>query len=115
MMRAVTLIPAAALLAACVPTGPVVEEKPKGPPLEIVEAVRAADTSRIVLRYKDGTAIPEADESRAVIRAMEIACKEGETAIPDTRTRASGLLTVSVFCVGVLETGEVIDGSGLKT
>ncbi len=114
MMRALTLIPAAAILAACVPTGPVVE-KPKGPPIEIVEAVRAADTSRIVLRYKDGAAIPAADENRAVVRAMELACKEGESAIPDTRTRSNGLLTISVFCVGVLESDQVIDGSRLKS
>ena len=114
MMRAVALIPAAALLAACVPAGPVAE-KPKGPPIEIVEAVRAADTSRIVLRYKDGAAIPATDENRAVIRAMEIACKEGESAIPDTRTRADGLLTVKVFCVAVLQSDQVVDGSGLKT
>ena len=114
-MRALALIPASVVLAACVPTGPIVEEKPKGPAIEIVEAFRAADTSRIVLRYKDGNAIPEADEARAVVRAKEIACKEGETAISDTRTRDSGLLTVNVFCVGVLDTGEVIDGSGLRT
>jgi hypothetical protein len=114
MMRALLLIPAAALLAACVPTGPVSKE-PKGPPIEIVEAARADDTSRIVLRYKDGAAIPVADENRAVIRAMEIACREGESAIPDTRTRADGLLTIHVFCVGVLESDQVIDGSGLKT
>ncbi|MEP3345493.1 MAG: hypothetical protein ABJN34_11635 [Litoreibacter sp.] len=115
MMRAFAFIPAFAVLAACVPTGPVTEEAPKGPPIEIVEAVRAADTSRIVMRYKDGTAIPTTDENRAVIRAIEIACHEGENAIPDTRTRADGLLTIKVFCVGVLETGQVIDGSGLKT
>jgi hypothetical protein len=114
MMRALAFISAAALLAACIPTGPVVE-KPKGPPIEIVEAVRAADTSRIVLRYKDGAAIPTADENRAVIKAMEIACREGESAIPDTRTRADGLLTVKVFCVGVLESDQVIDGTRLKS
>lgn len=46
---------------------------------------------------------------------MEIACQEGESAIPDTRTRADGLLTVKVFCVGVLESDQVIDESRLKT
>lgn len=112
-MRVLAFIPVAALLAACVPPGPA-SEKPKGPPIDIVEAVRAADTTRVVLRYRDGTAIPEADENRAVIRAMEIACQEGESAIPDTRTRADGLLTVRVFCVGVLQSDQVVDGSGLK-
>ncbi|RLJ60318.1 hypothetical protein BCF46_0516 [Litoreibacter meonggei] len=114
MMRALFLIPVAAVLAACVPAGPV-SEKPKGPPIDIVEAARAGDTTRVVLRYKDGAAIPAADENRAVIRAMEIACQEGESAIPDTRTRADGLLTVKVFCVGVLQSDQVIDGSRLKT
>ncbi|WP_298257149.1 hypothetical protein [uncultured Litoreibacter sp.] len=114
MMRALALIPAAAVLAACVPTGPVSEE-PKGPPIEIVEAGRAADTTRVVLRYKDGAQIPVADENRAVTRAMEIACQEGESAIPDTRTRDGGLLTVKVFCVGVSQSDQVIDGSGLKS
>lgn len=111
MMRAV-LIPAVAALAACVPDGP---EVPKGPPIEIVEAGRAADTTRVVLRYKDGSAIADADENRAVLRAMEIACREGESAIADTRTRENGLLTVRVFCVGVLESDQVVDGSRLKT
>ena len=114
MMRALFIIPAVAVLAACVPPGPV-SEKPKGPPLEIVEAARAADTTRVVLRYKDGAAIPTADENRAVLRAMEIACREGESAIPDTRTRKDGLLTVNIFCVGVLQSDQVIDGSRLKT
>jgi len=114
MMRALALIPTATVLSACVQTG-AIAEKPKGPPMEIVEAARADDTTRVVLRYKDGAAIPEADENRAVVRAMEIACQEGESAIPDTRTRADGLLTVKVFCVGVLESDQVIDGSRLKT
>ena len=114
MMRALALFPAAAVLAACVPTGPV-SEKPNGPPIEIVEAARAADTTRVVMRYKNGEAIPAADENRAVIRAMEIACLEGENAIPDTRTHADGLLTVNIFCVAVLESDQVIDGSRLKT
>lgn len=113
-----TFIPAAMLaLAACEPTGFAEKkpEAPKGPPLEVTEAVRAADTSRITLRYKDGGAIPPEDENRAVVKAMEIACKDGENAIPDTRTRAAGLLTVNVFCVGVLTSDETIDGSGLKS
>ena len=114
MMRPLTLIPVAALLAACVPPG-AGTEKPKGPPIEIVEAARAGDTTRVVLRYKDGASIPAADENRAVVRAMGIACQEGESAIPDTRTRADGLLTVKVFCVGVLHSDQVIDGSRLKT
>ncbi|PTX56559.1 hypothetical protein C8N43_1218 [Litoreibacter ponti] len=110
-MRA-ALIPAALVLSACVPEGP---EAPKGPPIEIVEAARALDTTRVVMRYKDGGAIPAADENRAVLRAMEIACREGENPISDTRTRADGLLTVNVFCVGVVETDLVVDGSRLKT
>ncbi|WP_154666733.1 hypothetical protein [Litoreibacter arenae] len=113
-MRALVLIPAVAVLAACVPPGPV-SEKPKGPPLEIVEAARAADTTRVVLRYKDGAAIPASDENRAVLRAMEIACQDGENPIADTRTRENGLLTVRVFCVGVLQSDQVIDGTRLKT
>lgn len=114
MMRAFVVISTAALLSACVPTGPV-SEAPKGPAIEVVEAARAADTSRIVMRYKDGGAIPAADENRAVIKAMEIACTEGESAIADTRTRADGLLTVKVFCVGVLQSDQVVDGTRLKT
>ncbi len=90
-------------------------EAPKGPPIEITQAVRAADTARITMRYKDGGAIPAEDENRAVLRAMEIACQDGEKAIPDTRKRADGLLTVNVFCVGVLTSDEVIDGSRLKS
>lgn len=113
-----TLIPVALMvLAACEPTD-LTEKKPeapKGPPLEITEAVRAADTTRVTLRYKDGGAIPAEDENRAVVKAMEIACRDGENAIPDTRTRAGGLLTVNVFCVGVLTSDEVIDGTGLKS
>lgn len=112
MMRAL-LIPAVAVLSACIPE--VGLEAPKGPPIEIVEAGRAADTTRVVLRYKDGSGIPVADENRAVLRAMEIACREDENAIPDTRTRASGLLTVNVFCVGVLQSEQVVDGTRLKS
>ncbi|MEM9582498.1 MAG: hypothetical protein AAGA08_05220 [Pseudomonadota bacterium] len=110
-------IPAMVLaLAACEPTGfSEKPEAPKGPPIEVTEAVRAADTTRVTLRYKDGTAIPMEDESRAVAEAMKIACRDGEGAIPDTRKRAGGLLTVNVFCVSVLTSDEVIDGSGLKS
>lgn len=113
-----TFIPAVLLaLAACEPTGfgEKKPEAPKGPPIEITEAVRAADTTSVKLRYKDGGAIPLEDENRAVVKAMEIACLEGENAIPDTRTRAEGLLTVNIFCVGVLTSEETIDGSGLKS
>lgn len=111
-MRAAALPALGLILAACVPEGP---EAPKGPPIEIVEAFRAVDTTRVVLRYRDGSAIAPDDENRAVLRAMEIACREGENPIADTRTRADGLLTVRVFCVGVLETDMVVDGSRLKT
>lgn len=114
-MRAVSILSCTVLLGACVPTTTPVSSVPKGPAIEIVEAARAADTSRIVLRYKDGSAIPEADESRAVLKAQTIACQEGESAIADTRTRSGGLLTVNVFCVGVLQSDEVIDGTRLKT
>ncbi len=103
-------------LAACDPSAfQTAPEKPKGPPIEITKAVRAGDTAKITMRYKDGGVIPREDESRAVLKAMEISCQEGESGIPDTRTRADGQLTVNIFCVGVLTSDEVIDGSGLKS
>ncbi len=115
-MRVTFLSLALVALTACEPTGfGEKPEAPKGPPIEITEALRAADTTRVTLRYKDGSAIPLEDEGRAVAKAMGIACMEGENAIPDTRTRAKGLLTVNIFCVGVLTSDEVIDGSGLRT
>lgn len=111
------LIPAVLLaMTACEPIAVSDEpDVPKGPPIEITEAVRAADTTRVTMRYKDGGAIPVSDEARAVAKAMEIACREGEGGIPDTRTRADGLLTVNIFCVSVLTSEEVIDGSGLRS
>ncbi len=111
------IVPAALLaLTACEPTGfSEKPEEPKGPPIEITQAVRAADTTRVTMRYKDGGAIALEDEGRAVAEAMKIACREGEGGIPDTRKRADGLLTVNIFCVGVLTSDEVIDGSGLKS
>lgn len=103
-------------MTACEPTTTSTKPaEPKGPAIEITEAARAADTTRVVMRYKNGGAIAAADENRAVRRAMEIACNDGENAIPDTRSRSGGLLTVNVFCVGVLTTGETIDGSGLAS
>jgi hypothetical protein len=48
-------------------------------------------------------------------RAMSIACKEGESAIADTRSREGGLLTLHVFCVNVLTTDQEIDGTGLRS
>lgn len=86
-------------------------EKPKGPPIQIVEAGRSLDTVRVALRYQDGSAIPEADTARAVARAMEIACLEGENPIADTTSRANGILTANVFCTQVYTTETVVDGS----
>ena len=85
---------------------------PKGPPIEIVEAGRKLDTVRVAMRYKDGSAIPEADTSRAMARAMQVACQEGEDPIADTTSRKNGILTANVFCVQVLKTNQVVDGSG---
>lgn len=106
----------AVALAACEPgTVSTTPDVPDGPKIEIVEAVRAGDTTSVVMRYTDGAAIPLEDEGRAALRAASIACMDGETPITDTRTRASGLLTVNVFCVGVQTSDQVIDGSGLRT
>lgn len=111
-------IAAAAILgvAACEPVATATStepEAPTGPALEITQATRAGDTTTVSLRYRNGSAIPVGDEPRAVRRAMEIACNEGENPIADTRTRDGGLLMVNVFCVGVRSTDETIDGSGL--
>lgn len=109
------LVPFVALtFVACEPTGSATSE-PKGPPIEIVEAGRKLDTVRVAMRYKDGSAIPEADTARAMGRAMEIACLEGESAIADTTSRANGILTANVFCTQVLTTDQVVDGSAFKT
>jgi hypothetical protein len=103
-------------LAACEPgTVSTTPDVPEGPKIEIVEAARAGDTTRVVMRYKDGGAIPLEDEGRAALRAASIACMDGETPITDTRARASGLLTVNVFCIGVQTSDQVVDGSGLRT
>lgn len=113
-MKKLTLLLGGLALAACdTPTTSSEPAKPKGPPIEITEAARAGDTTRVVMRYRNGGEIAVTDEERAVLRAMEIACNDGENAIPDTRTREGGLLTVNVFCVSVLTTDETIDGSGL--
>jgi len=75
-------------LAACVPgTASNKPDIPEGPKIEIVQAVRAADTTRVTMRYKSGDAIP-----------LE-----------------AGLLTVNVFCIAVRTSDQVIDGSGLRT
>ncbi|MEM6408119.1 MAG: hypothetical protein AAF700_06830 [Pseudomonadota bacterium] len=113
-MRKTIAICTLAALAACEApnTKP---EVPEGPPFEITKATRAGDTTTIVMRYKDGTAIPRTDEARAALKATTVACREEEDAIADTRTRAGGLLSVNVFCVQLFQTDEVVDGSGLKT
>ncbi len=106
----------AGALAACEPgTVSTTPDVPEGPKIEIVEAARAADTTRVVMRYKDGGAIPLEDEGRAALRAASIACMDDETPIPDTRTRAAGLLTVNIFCISVQASDQVVDGSGLRT
>ena len=103
-------------LAACEP-GAVssTPDIPEGPKIEIVQAVRAGDTTRVTMRYKSGDAIPLEDEGRAALRAAGIACMDDETPITDTRTREAGLLTVNVFCVALRTSDQVIDGSGLRT
>ena len=98
------------VIAACEPTI-TAPSKPKGPPIEVVEAGRKLDTVRVAMRYKDGSAIPEADAARAMTRATEVACLEGETPIPDTTSSANGILTANVFCTQVLTTDQVVDGS----
>ena len=115
MMRLILPCLAFGLVAACEETAGSGETVAKGPPLEIVEAARALDRTRVVLRYKNGNPVATEDEGRAVSRAMSIACKEGENAIADTRTRDGGLLTVHVFCVTVLTTDQEIDGTGLRS
>lgn len=107
-------IPATLVLAGCVADMPLVTGPSKGPRIEIVEATRARDTTRVVMRYKGGGLIPVTDETRAVGRALAMACNPGEDAIADTRTRENGLLTVKVFCVGVLQSDQVIDGTRLR-
>lgn len=109
-MKYLVLPLVAVTLVACEPTGTASSE-PKGPPIEFVEAGRKLDTVRVAMRYKDGSAIPEADTSRAMARAMEVACREGETPIADTTTRADGILTANVFCTQVITTDTVVDGS----
>ncbi|MCY4180963.1 MAG: hypothetical protein OXD48_11970 [Litoreibacter sp.] len=113
-MRKFVAICALAALAACEvpPTKP---EVPEGPAFEITQATRAGDTTTVVMRYKDGSAIPREDEARAALKATTIACREEEDAIADTRKRSKGLLSVNVFCVQLFQTDEVVDGSGLKT
>lgn len=113
-MRITAILAGTLMLAACDPisTG---SDAPKGPPLEIVQASRLLDTTSVVMRYRNGSPIAVDDEGRAATRAAEIACMEGETAIPDTRTREEGLLTINVFCVAVTTSEEVIDGSGLRS
>lgn len=111
-MRLILPFLALGLVAACEPEEP---EVAKGPPLEIVEAARALDRTRVVMRYKNGNPVAAEDEGRAMARAMSIACKDGESAIADTRSRDAGLLTVHVFCVTVLTTDQEIDGSGLRS
>lgn len=100
-------------LIACEPTG-TDPSTPKGPPIEIVEAGRKLDTVRVAMRYKDGSEIPEADKGRAMARAMGIACRDNEDAIADTTERKNGILTAYVFCLEVLATDQVIDGSGFR-
>lgn len=108
--RYIFMTGAAFVLAACEPTG-TAPSVPKGPPIEIVEAGRKLDTVRVAMRYKDGSAIPEADTSRAMARAMQVACQDGEDPIADTTSRKGGILTANVFCVQVLKTNQVVDGS----
>ncbi len=109
-MKYLVLSLAAVTLVACEPTGTAPSE-PKGPPIEIVEAGRKLDTVRVAMRYKDGSAIPSADSSRAMARAMEVACLEEETPIADTTNSENGILTANVFCTQVLTTDTVVDGS----
>jgi len=111
-MRLIFPILALALVAACEPTEP---EAPKGPAIEVVEAARALDRTRVAMRYKNGSPIAADDVGRAMGRAMSIACKDGESAIADTTSREGGLLTAHVFCVTVLTTDQEIDGSGLRS
>ncbi len=113
-MRNGFLISGVALaLMACEPTTttPTVA---KGPPIEILEAGRKLDTVRVAMRYKDGSAIPAADTSRAMARAMQVACQAGEQAIADTTSRRNGVLTANVFCVQVVKSNQVVDGTPFK-
>ncbi|MEM7470837.1 MAG: hypothetical protein AAF340_05740 [Pseudomonadota bacterium] len=114
-MKLFLVISALAALTACDPVGGAKPEVPEGPPFEITKATRAGDTTTVLMRYKDGSAIPADDVTRAVSKAKTIACREEEDPIADTRKRSEGLLSVNVFCVQLFQTDEVIDGSGLKT
>lgn len=112
-MRVALSAAALLALAACEDPG-TVSKAPSGPPIEITEAARTLDRTRVVMRYRNGGAIAADDELRAVQKGAEIACREGESPISDTRERADGLLTAYYFCVSVGASEEVIDGSGLK-
>lgn len=98
-------------LSACVPTiDPDVE---RGKPFDI-EGTRRGDLAQIMLVHKDGSPIAQSDEAWARARASQVACAEGETAIPDTFTIAGDGALVQVFCAEVLSSDEEIDASGLR-
>lgn len=109
-MKRIAVI-AALGLAACQPV--TTSDVPRGKPFDI-EGVRAVGTAKITLRHKDGSPITSADEPWARARAAQVACTNGETAIPDTLTRDGDAVIVQVFCTELRSTGEEIDVSGLR-